>query len=125
MSCLPVQIEEEFNALFDKFNSIGRKPDNNWLAFCAQYNEYSGYVPSKNTFCGHIWSFQEGLKSIVNYGGVMVYGVHAKWKCKHCGKLRFKIYKGEPFKVYNRKQIAEFYATGSWGSQPRYRQMEF
>ena len=100
--------------------------NNNFLAFCAQFNNYSGYVPSKHTFCGHRWVFKESSKQVVDYGGVMVYGVHAHWRCIYCGKNRYKIFKGEPFNVYTRKMIAEYYATSSiWQPKSLYRQMEF
>lgn len=124
MSCLPSHLEEEFLAMFDGYDHIGFKHENNWLAFCAQFNDHSGYVPSKNTFCGHRWEFKDGSRQIVDYGGVMVYGVHGHWVCKTCGKHRMKIYKGERYNVYNRKQIEEMQKNYP-RRKPIYRQLEF
>lgn len=75
---------------------------NDFLAFCAQFNELSGRKPIDGLFCGHEWKYISYELGVVDYGGVMVYGTHVHWKCKWCGKHRYKIYKKWGFKVYKR-----------------------
>jgi hypothetical protein len=69
MSCLPYELEDELNRLS---NAIIKDKHKSWLAFAAQFNAQSGYVPSKHTFCGHIWDFKLTLRQVVYYGGSMV-----------------------------------------------------
>lgn len=97
--------------------------ETNFLAFCAQFNEFSGRKPTIGAFCGHEWIFKKCSVQVVDYGSVMVYGTHGHWKCEWCGKERTKVYKGNKFKVHSRKEIENYYKTDIWVKPPK--QMEF
>jgi hypothetical protein len=88
----------------------GYNMTNAFLAFCSQFNKQSGRKPIDRLFCGHEWEFiNSELGGLVDYGGPIVYGTHVHWKCKWCGKHRYKIFKGDRFKIYTRKEMEEKY----------------
>ena len=76
------------------------------------------------SWCNHIWESNSGFDpGLVDYGGVIVYGTHILWKCSSCGKQRYKVFTRKKFKVYKRKELADY--RESFNYKKPHRQMEF